>query len=159
MKTQYIIVIIVILIIVLYLSRNKIKEVMTRGYMNNNPGNIVKDGKTWVGEKPVSTDKNFKQFVSMPYGYRALWLNIKAYFSKGLNTIEKIATTYAPPNENDTKAYIVALSKATGKKPQEIISFSDTSAIRKLIAGISQHENGVPANMSDLDEGFKMLTA
>jgi hypothetical protein len=159
MKTSYwIIGGILIIGIILYLSRNKIKSIMTRGYTNNNPGNIVKDGKTWIGEKPVSTDKNFKQFISMPYGYRALFLNLRSYLGSGKDTIQKIITVYAPPKENDTKAYIDAVTKEVGKKPTDIISFHDTPTIRKLVAAISRHENGIPPNMDDIDHGYKLLT-
>jgi len=112
-----------------------------------------------VGEKPVSTDKTFKQFVSMPYGYRALFLNLRSYIGSGLNNIQKIITVYAPPKENDTQAYIDAVVKATGKKATDPITFSDTATVRKLVMAISQHENGIPANTDDVDEGYRLLTA
>ena len=159
MKREYIIGIIILVIIVsLYFSRNKIKSVLTRGYQNNNPGNIVKDGHTWTGEKATSTDKNFKQFTSMPYGYRALFTNIHAYLNVGVNTIEKIISKWAPPSENDTKAYIAAVSKSVGLSPTTPVSFTDAPTMRKIVAAISQHENGIPANMSDIDQGYKLLS-
>lgn len=160
MKAQYWIVIILIVILVLYFSKTKIKEAMTRAYKNNNPGNIRPDGKTWIGEKPVSTDKGFKQFVSMPYGYRAMFVNLKGYLANGFNTIEKIISRWAPPTDNnDTKAYIAAVSKKTGKNPTDQITFQDTTVLRGIVKAISEQESGIPANMDDVDHGYKLLTA
>ncbi len=159
MKTSYYICIsIAILIIALYLSRNKIKSALTRAYKNNNPGNIRPDGKMWIGEKPHSTDPGFKQFVSMPYGYRAMFVNIKGYLANGLNTIEKIISSWAPPKDgNDTAAYITAVSKFVGKNPTDRIVWTDTPTIRKIVTAISKQESGITPNMDDIDEGYKIL--
>lgn len=160
MKAQYWVIIILIAILALYLSKNKIKEVMTRAYKNNNPGNIRPDGKIWIGEKPVSTDKGFKQFVTMPYGYRAMFVNLKGYLANGFNTIEKIISRWAPSTDgNDTKAYIAAVVKKTGKKSTDQITFQDTPTLRAIVKAISEQESGIPANMDDLDQGYKLLTA
>jgi len=162
MKTQWIVIIVLILILVLYLSRNKIKSVMTRAYINNNPGNInleVPKNTMWVGEKK-STDSRFKQFISMPYGYRAMFVNLKGYFAHGLNTIQEIISSWAPAKDhNDTTAYIAAVSSKLGKKPTDILKFTDTATMRQLVKAISEQESGIPANMDDLDEGYKLFNA
>ena len=44
---------------------------LPRGLRNNNPGNIRKNSDVFQGEK-TSSDREFKQFKSMAYGYRAL---------------------------------------------------------------------------------------
>lgn len=157
-----------IILIILYLSRNKIKEAMTRGYKNNNPGNIEDDGVLWIGQKAKSTDPPFKQFVSMPYGYRALFINLKGAINGGYNTINKLITRYAPPKrldaktgkwikENDTPAYIAAVSKQTGVKPDTLLNFNDAATMRKIVMAISQHENGIVPNPDDVDQGYKLL--
>lgn len=156
-KTHIIIAIVAVVLIALYLSRNKIRSFMTRGYINKNPGNIRPDGKQWVGEVPKSTDKEFKQFTSMPYGYRAMFVNLKGYFARGLNTIEQIISAWAPSKDgNNTKAYIAFVSKKTGIPSDKVLSF-DTATARKLVAAISQQENGIPANMDDVDAGYRLL--
>jgi len=157
-STHYIIGVILILVIIAYMTKDTIKKAFTRGYTNKNPGNIIKDGQTWVGEVP-STDKTFKQFKSMPYGYRAMWVNLRSYLNSGVDTISKIISRYAPPSENDTKAYIAAVSKSMGKSPDTKLTFTDTPAIRSLIMAISEHENGLPANRDDVDAGFKLLNS
>ena len=158
-KIHYILIAIAVILVISYLSRNKIKSVLTRAYKNNNPGNIRPDGKIWVGEKPVSTDKGFKQFVSMPYGYRAMFVNLKGYIGNGLNNIQKIISTWAPPSDgNNTVAYIAAVAKAAGKKPTDTIDFKDATTVRKIVAAISKQESGVDPNMDHINEGYKLLT-
>jgi hypothetical protein len=155
--THYIIIGIIVLSLILYFMKDKIKSAFARGLQNNNPGNIRKDGTTWKGEKSPSTDKDFKQFNTRADGYRAMFVNLRGYINGGFNTIDKIISRWAPSSENDTKAYIVAVTKQTGIDPQKTLSFTDTANIRKIVAAISQHENGVPANMDEVDSGFKIL--
>ncbi len=162
MKAQWIVIIILIILLALYFTRNKIKGAMTRAYINNNPGNIrpeVPTNKLWIGEK-VSTDKGFKQFISMPYGYRAMFVNLKGYFARGLNTVKEIISTWAPSSDNNnTAAYITAVSNKIGKKSTDILKFSDTATMRKIVAAISEQESGIPANMDDLDEGYRLFNS
>jgi len=157
--THYIVIGIIVLAAILYFMKDKIKSVFARGLNNNNPGNLRKDGTTWKGEVTPSQDKDFKQFKTRADGYRAMWVNLRSYINAGYNTIDKIISRWAPASENVTKAYIVAVAKNTGLDPQKPLSFSDTSNIRKLVAAISQHENGVPANMDEVDAGFKILNS
>ena len=77
---------------------------MTRGLKNKNPLNIRKSKDVFLGENPQSTDVAFKQFTSVAYGYRAAFLTLGTYLSRGLNTVEKIVKTWAPPNENSTES-------------------------------------------------------
>ena len=48
---------------------------MTRGIKNNNPLNIRHSADQWQGAREEQTDKEFVQFTSMAYGYRAAWKN------------------------------------------------------------------------------------
>ncbi len=163
MKAQYWVIIILIVVLTLYFTKDKIKAAMTRGYKNNNPGNIRPEpgkNKQWIGEKVPSTDPGFKQFVTMPYGYRAMFINLKGYLANGLNTIEKIVTAWAPQSDgNNTKAYIAAVSKFVGIPATQQIGFASTPIIRKIVIAISKQENGLDANTADVDEGYKLLTA
>ena len=42
-----------------------------RGIRNNNPLNIRRGASQWQGLKRRQTDKDFCQFVTVAYGYRA----------------------------------------------------------------------------------------
>jgi hypothetical protein len=157
-KDWQIILILSAIVILLITFRKPIKRIMTRGYINKNPGNIRKDGLMWKGEIE-GTDKNFKTFRTMGYGYRAIFVTLNSYFKKGFNTITKIINRYAPSSENATQAYINFVSKQSGISPDTILSFNDVSSIKKIISSISHMENGVPADQAQIDEGFVLFKA
>ena len=82
----------------------------SRGWRNNNPLNIRR-GEKWMGLVDSPTDRQFCQFISMAFGYRAAYKLLKSYFryfnQKGMVcSIENIIRRWAPPKENDTEGYI-----------------------------------------------------
>ena len=145
-------------IFLLIVFKKPIKKFMTRGYKNNNPGNIRKTATKWKGEID-GTDKDFKTFKSMPYGYRALFALLREYINKGYNTIEKIISRYAPGNENNTEAYINTVVKKSGIDRNTIITFAEINRINDIVAAISFVENGIAPDSSDINNGYKLLMA
>ena len=88
---------------------------LSRGIRNNNPLNI-RVGNKWLGEVMVKTDKDFEQFTDVKYGIRAAILILYRYvYKSGLHTIRDILHRWAPPVENNTKAYEQAVRKFIGK--------------------------------------------
>jgi len=157
MKRDYVIIIALsIFVIGLIVFNKKIKKAMTRGYRNRNPGNIRKSEKVWVGEVE-GTDKDFKTFRSMAYGYRALFALLREYISKDYNTIEKIINRYAPSSENATEAYIATVSRRAGIAPEDVLNFVNINKIKDIVAAISYVENGIPPNVVEIDNGYKLL--
>ena len=157
MKSNWrLVMILTIIIIVLIAFAKPIKKLMTRGYINKNPGNIRKTLDFWKGEIKGS-DKDFKTFSTMPYGYRAIFVLLSSYINKyGYDTIEKIISTYAPGNENNTENYILAVTQRTGLERDEPISFSDQQNIKSIVAAISYVENGITPDLQDIDEGYNL---
>jgi hypothetical protein len=156
MKKDTIIILTLLVIIILMVAFKKpIKEALTRGYRNKNPGNIRKTDSLWKGEVK-GTDPDFKTFSSMGYGYRAMLVTLSSYFAKGFNTIDKIINRYAPSSENATSAYINTVSNLTGIQKDTVLSFDDKEKIKKLIAAMSYVENGIKADPLQVDEGFKL---
>jgi hypothetical protein len=159
MKRNYVIIIALsIFIIVILIFRKSIRKAMTRGYRNRNPGNIRKTEKLWEGEVK-GTDKDFKTFRSMAYGYRALFALLREYISKDYNTIEKIINRYAPSSENATEAYIATVSRRAGIAPEDVLNFVNINKIKDIVAAISYVENGIPPNVVEIDNGYKLLTS
>ena len=79
---------------------------LPRGLRNNNPGNIRRNSDVFQGEK-TSSDREFKQFKSMAYGYRAIFKILSNYGRNyHLKTIRQMIGRWAPENENDTGAYV-----------------------------------------------------
>jgi hypothetical protein len=155
-KNTTIIILIAALILVLVIFRKPINKTMTRGYRNNNPGNIRLTRTFWKGEVK-GNDKAFKTFSSMSWGYRALFALLKEYISKGYNSIATIINRYAPGNENDTEAYIKTVCDKTGIGRDIILSFDQVLKIKKLVKAISFVENGVAADDVDVENGFFLL--
>ena len=129
-----------------------------RGIRNNNPGNLVITSAAWKGKTPVAknTDGHFEQFSSHLYGIRAMFRDIRGDIeTDGLNTVTKLINTYAPPHENNTIAYITAVSGALKKSAHARIVPADYPA---LIAAIIKHENGVqPYPMSDIQRAIQIV--
>lgn len=115
---------------------------MPRGIRNNNPGNIRHGTQTWAGEAVKQDDPSFITFKTPEYGIRALMKILRTYYDKySLITIRMMIMRYAPPNENDTEAYIAAVSKRTGIGAGEVIDDLE-KVIISLAEVIVLHENG-----------------
>ncbi|ENU2133634.1 structural protein [Salmonella enterica] len=117
----------------------------SRGIRNNNPGNI-RWGYNWKGLVPKSqqTDKAFCQFTTPEYGIRAMIVILRNYQRRhGLNTITGIINRWAPPNENNTQAYIDSVAKSTGVAPDQHVNTTDSRFMMKLLQAIIRQENGV----------------
>jgi hypothetical protein len=115
---------------------------LTRGERNNNPGNIVKSDIFWRGEI-AGDDKRFESFASPDEGIRALAVILQNYQKKyGLNTVRGIINRYAPPVENDTGAYINAVSGALGVSPDTPLNLADPGTLLPLVTAVIKHENG-----------------
>ena len=59
-----------------------------------------------------------------------------------LNTVSGIIKRWAPPNENNTQAYINSVVQATGVTPDQRIDTRDSRFMMKLLQAIIKHENG-----------------
>lgn len=133
------------------------KQELPRGLRNNNPGNIRRNSDVFQGEVNPSRDQQFKQFKSMPYGYRAVFKILSNYYRNyKLDTIRKMIERWAPENENNTSAYVSLVSSYSGIGPDDLISFDREQMIR-IVAGMSKVENGREADMSDVIAGWSLL--
>ena len=129
-----------------------------RGLRNNNPLNIRHSASKWKGMKRTQTDKAFVQFTNMAYGYRAAFVLLRTYRMKyGYNTIRKIIQRWAPPNENNTEAYIRHVCEWTGIAPDKLLAAMDANAYIAIVAAMSRQENGQEARMEDVIQGYRMV--
>ena len=131
---------------------------LPRGLRNNNPGNIRRNSDVFQGEK-TSSDREFKQFKSMAYGYRAIFKILFNYYRNyKLDTIRKMITRWAPPEDNNhTEAYIKAVSDYAGIPADDPINVNDREQMIRIVAGMSKVENGVEADMLDVIAGWNLL--
>ena len=113
----------------------------TRGQRNLNPLNIRK-GDKWQGLAAEQTDKEFCVFESPTFGFRAACKILQKYASRGIVTIESIISRWAPPSENDTKAYIAAVCKTMKARPGDKVWPHDRTATCRLLYAMSRVESG-----------------
>lgn len=123
----------------------------TRGIRNNNPGNIRVSKDQWEGM--TGDDGAFVIFDSPESGVRALGKNLLSYGRRGYDSIEKIINRWAPPNENDTKAYIDSVVAATGIPATQSLDLSNPDTLSSLVQAISFHETGSRYNPEVYQKG------
>ena len=71
------------------------------------------------------------------------------YIEGGTDTLERVIARWAPSTENDTAAYVAAVSRTTGIDPSAKLSSYDLSGIMQAIV---RHENGQQPYDADLFE-------
>lgn len=132
---------------------------MSRGLRNNNPGNIRQNSDNFLGEIKPSTDPEFKQFESIEYGYRAVFVTLNTYQKKyGLSTIRTMISRWAPPKDNnDTEAYIRAVSSESGVPENSHITSTNKDVMVPIVAAMSRVENGVEANITEVQRGWDLF--
>lgn len=130
----------------------------SRGLRNNNPGNIRINSDRFVGEVRPGTDAAFKQFRTLAYGYRAMFVILLNYRKLyGLRTIRQMITRWAPPGENHTATYIDIVSALSGIDADEPIHIDNRQQMTAIVAAMSKVENGCPAILSEVEKGWEAL--
>lgn len=135
------------------------KEQLPRGIRNNNPGNI-RHGANWLGLNPNgrNIDSAFCVFESPVFGIRALakvLINYKKIH--GLNTVRQIVSRYAPPNENQTAAYIQSVAKQLEVYPDTKIDIEERGVLTVFIKAVIRMENGIqPYSDEVIQEGIDL---
>ena len=118
---------------------------VARGIRNNNPGNI-RIGINWLGRVVPGKDLSFVEFRTMPFGVRALYIDLINKHKSGLNTIQKVIYKYAPPSENLTDAYVASVAQSMGIPATQV--FSPTAKnFTTFVKAIVKHENGKDGQM------------
>lgn len=136
---------------------NKIN--LPRGLRNHNPLNIRISKDEWQGLAPVQSDPSFFQFVSNAYGYRAAFRIIQTYQSRyHACTIDDIIKRWAPPSENNVRAYVARVSKLSGISSLVNVYWSNKEDMCKIVAAMHSVENGAdhPAIMSEIEDGYRL---
>lgn len=110
----------------------------SRSWRNNNPGNIMA-GQFATGHGAIGSDGQFAVFPDEATGKAALTSLLKGDSYKDLSVADTMAK-YAPPTENDTKAYTAAVSKATGLDATRTMGSLSDDEMENFTAAIQKHE-------------------
>jgi hypothetical protein len=141
---------------------------ISRGYKINNPGNLKKGPKLFIGEKPheqidksgnyqLSTDSEFRHFYDMIFGYRAMFKQIYFYLDLGYNTIRKIITRWDPNTADKVNNYVSFVSDSTQIPENFIITKEDKLNLVRLVCAISHYENAQIPDEKIVLKGYDML--
>lgn len=130
----------------------------SRGLRNYNPGNIRISSVKYRGEVVPSKDRAFKQFSTMAYGYRAIFVILRTYYQKyHLTTIRKMIHRWAPPSENDTQNYVDHVARWSGIPADKTLEISSREMMCAVVAAMSRMENGIKADMNDIIKGWYLI--
>ena len=136
-----------------------------RSVRNNNPLNI-RIGEKWQGLMPAdqmtpeqAAEREFCVFKSPAYGFRAaakLFANYRRLY--GVSTIRDGIKRLAPPNENNTEAYIRSVCDYTAMKPDDVWPFPGRPAQQMaVLKACAIHEaGGWFFSLDDLSTGVRM---
>lgn len=143
----------------------------SRGFLNNNPGNVDRSADVWQGEIRDPADPRltefqrnelvkgrFAVFAEARPGIRMLAKTLFAYRDRlGHRTVRRIINTWAPPVENDTGAYVNAVAARVGVSPDAELNMNDFRTMKALVSAIIIHEcAGMPYAGTEIDDGLLM---
>lgn len=133
---------------------------MSRGLRNNNPGNIRLGSFKYRGERATSSDGAFRQFESIEWGYRAMFVLLHTYAVRyKCRTLRDMISRYAPPSENNTEAYIRRVAHTAHLSDGEPIDTLDEATMIGVVAAMSEVENGVSADFESVKGGWSLFHA
>ena len=104
----------------------------------------------------TQTDREFVQFQTMAYGYRAAWKTLDTYClrfrrERKVYNIRTIIARWAPPSENDTDAYVRAVVRLSGlggneniPRPDRYHNLDRLEKTARLLAAMTCVECGIP---------------
>ena len=112
----------------------------TRGYRNNNPGNLrtLPANRAYNGQ--IGDDNGYGIYDTMAHGVRAASQQLQKYSREGAVTVRQIITKWAPSSENNTASYIAYVSKRLNVSADTRLNVY--SELPELCQAIFHHENG-----------------
>ena len=106
-------------------------------FKNNNPGNIRYNPK--LPYQIGRSASGFGVYSSTVTGLAGMLDLLNRYHKRGLNTISKIVSTWAPPIENQTQTYISNVSRWTGIPAGRVLAPGELS---KIVPAMVRQEHG-----------------
>lgn len=136
---------------------------LPRGLRNNNPLNLRISQSAWLGKVKNNTDGAFEQFVSLPYGYRAAFLNMRTLVrrlsaSGSPCKVIDLISVWAPSSDgNHPVAYATAVSRYSPTIwPNSDVNIKDREFMCQLAVAMAHVENGVPVSLAPVYSGYDM---
>lgn len=129
------------------------------GIRQNNPGNIrLSRRDKWQESLPPQSGDQFVRFKAPQFGIRAMVKILIKYDQRGINTIRGVISTWAPPTENNTEAYVQDVATRMGMDPDDWIDLDTYEIALPLVNAMIAHENSnyVYKNQQIIKDGLRM---
>lgn len=130
-----------------------------RNFRNNNFGNLVYAGQKGARLENANAngERRFARFDTPEEGIRGLGNQLMSYYNgtsqavgyQKLQNIDQIISKFAPPNENNTKAYKASLSQQLGVGIGDKLDLQNPDVMTKVVRAISTVEGGNPQVTDD----------
>jgi hypothetical protein len=147
-----------------------IEPTKTRGFLNCNPGNMDRADPPWLGEiRDMALCTNdvqrielghgrFCVFSDAQHGIRAMVKNLRAYRDRlGCKSVREFINRWAPPNENNTEAYIHNVAGPLGVSPDAAVDIEQRAVMRGLVSAIICVEcAGMPYAPEIIEQGLTL---
>ena len=102
------------------------------------------------------TDHDFVVFKAPEWGIRAIAKILLSDARNGITNVRGIINRWAPPVENNTDAYIAAVSNQLQVNPDQYIDI--TVEMPGLVKAIIKHENGLqPYSDEQIADGIALV--
>ena len=122
----------------------------------NNPGNIRHSAVRWQGEVTPPGD-TFCSFSTLEMGCRAMLKLLRRYINvKKRKTIRKVIALWAPPEENNTSAYIDYVARSMDVHPDDTLC-ADRDTLIALATAMTRVEHGKSVPRSVWLTAYQML--
>jgi hypothetical protein len=115
------------------------------GYWNNNPGNLMSDGRTnWEGISKILPKGQNIQFNDYSSGYRAMARTLYNYGAKhGIGTPKDTVYRFAKSDPEAQKTrYMNFIKSRTGWAPDQKIDLTNIDTLQKLVPTMADFEIG-----------------
>jgi len=132
------------------------RATLPRGVRNNNPLNIRDSGNDWEGKTGLNLDKQFEEFKSPVYGFRAGARILRSYYRQGYKTLAQMIYRFAPANENNTELYVKQVSQWSGIAVNQEVNVDNNDQLASLLYAMSKKEVGNYYGLKMAQEGVAM---
>lgn len=130
---------------------------ISRAEKNCNPGNIRRSTTKYRGEAD-SQDRQFKAFLSMEWGYRAIFVLLYTYSQRyGLKTIPTMIGRYAPPDENNTDSYSRFVCRESGVEASTVIDTLCREQMIPIVATMAKMEGVNLPDSAQIEQGWELF--
>ena len=134
------------------------RQDLDRAIRDNDPGDL---DYTPSFQGCTSSDGRFCIFIDMPHGIRAFYKVMHTYRTQdGCDTLRKIIMRYAPPNENNSAAYMAGVSNGTGIGLDDALP-TDSASWQRIAQYFFNEEAGGEASKyvtdADYAEGLRLF--